>query len=51
MPNAAGGRRTAAVVVRPEKVRLDIGEGWQGQVVERSKGSTMSYLIRLTDGT
>ncbi len=53
VPNALpAGARTAAVVVRPEKVRLDIGEGWQGQVVERVyKGSTMSYLIRLADGT
>ena len=35
-----------------EKVRLDIPEGWQGQVVERVyKGSMMSYLIRLADGT
>lgn len=43
---------TAAVVIRPEKIRLDTGEGWRGQVIERVyKGSTMSYLIRLDDGT
>jgi spermidine/putrescine transport system ATP-binding protein len=46
------GTRSAAVVVRPEKVRLDAGEGWRGRVTERVyKGSTMSYLIALDDGT
>lgn len=41
-----------ALVVRPEKVRLDASDGWQGTVSERVfKGSTMSYRIELADGT
>ncbi|HEV2127973.1 MAG TPA: ABC transporter ATP-binding protein [Thermomicrobiales bacterium] len=46
------GARTAAVVVRPEKVRMDVPDGWRGTVTDRVyKGATMSYLIRLDDGT
>ncbi len=46
------GTRNAAVVIRPEKVRLDTEGGWHGRILERVyKGSTMSYLIGLDDGT
>jgi spermidine/putrescine transport system ATP-binding protein len=48
MPNGARG---AAVVIRPEKVRLDAPSGWPGTVRERVyKGSMMSYLVALEDG-
>ncbi len=41
-----------ALVVRPEKIRLDADEGWQGKVVEQVyKGSTMSYRVELGDGS
>ena len=46
------GTRTAAMVIRPEKVRLDAEQGWKGAVVERIyKGVMMSYLLRLHDGS
>jgi spermidine/putrescine transport system ATP-binding protein len=46
------GARAAAIVVRPEKVRLDVSDGWAGKVLERVyKGSVMSYMIGLDDGT
>jgi spermidine/putrescine transport system ATP-binding protein len=49
LPNGARG---AAVVIRPEKVRLDTADGWRGQVKEHVyKGSVMSYMIGLEDGT
>lgn len=53
LPSAIpGNARTAAVVVRPEKVRMDVTDGWVGTVTERVyKGTTMSYRIRLDDGT
>jgi spermidine/putrescine transport system ATP-binding protein len=48
----SGDARTAAVVVRPEKIRMDVADGWQGIVEDRLyKGSIMSYIIRLDDGT
>ncbi len=41
-----------ALVIRPEKLRLDSTDGWQGKVVESVfKGSMMSYRVELTDGT
>lgn len=40
------------LVIRPEKVRLDAEDGWQGTVVEQLyKGSAMSYQVQLLDGT
>src|SRR5699024_10649054 len=45
---------SAAVVIRPEKVKLDAAstEGWRGTIRERVyKGTFMSYLISLNDGT
>jgi spermidine/putrescine transport system ATP-binding protein len=44
--------RSAVVVVRPEKVRMDAPDGWIGHVRERVyKGSTMSYMIDMGNGT
>ena len=53
LPQALPGTtRHAALVVRPEKVRMDYPDGWKGTVTERVyKGATMSYLIQLEDGT
>lgn len=43
--------RTATLVIRPEKVRLDSEDGWRGRVTEQVyKGSLMSYLVALEDG-
>ena len=43
---------SAAVVIRPEKVRMDATDGWSGRVRQRVyKGSTMSYMITMDDGT
>ena len=48
----APGVSAGAIAVRPEKVRLDVANGWQGTVQERIyKGVMMSYSIRLDDGT
>ena len=41
-----------ALVIRPEKIRLDSTDGWLGTVVERVfKGAMMSYRVELADGT
>jgi spermidine/putrescine transport system ATP-binding protein len=46
------GVKDAVVVIRPEKVRMDVPDGWHGRVTERVyKGTFMSYLIDLDDGT
>jgi spermidine/putrescine transport system ATP-binding protein len=43
--------RTGALVIRPEKVRLDVEDGWPGTVNGRVyKGSMMSYEVQLDDG-
>lgn len=40
-----------ALVIRPEKIRLDAEEGWQGTVTEQVyKGSTISYRVELAEG-
>lgn len=47
-----GGGGDVSLVIRPEKIRLDSDDGWQGAVVERVfKGSMMSYRVELADGT
>jgi len=49
LPETMGG---VAVVVRPEKVRLDVADGWPATVRNRVyKGSVMSYHLALDDGT
>jgi spermidine/putrescine ABC transporter ATP-binding subunit len=49
MPNHG---REAALVIRPERVRLNTESGWSGRVMERVyKGPLMSYLVGLDDGT
>jgi spermidine/putrescine transport system ATP-binding protein len=45
------GMRTGAIAIRPEKVRLDVPNGWNGRVVGQVyKGVSMSYLVQLEDG-
>ena len=53
MPTALpAGCRTVAMVVRPEKVRLDRPDGWPATVTDRVyKGSVMTYALALDDGT
>ena len=47
-----GDAQELALVIRPEQVRLDSIDGWQGTVVERVfKGSTMLYRVQLEDGS
>jgi len=49
LPETVGG---VAVVVRPEKVQLDVADGWPATVRNRVyKGSVMSYHLALDDGT
>jgi spermidine/putrescine transport system ATP-binding protein len=44
--------RTTVVVIRPEKVRLDVADGWPATVRDRVyKGSVVSYMLTLEDGT
>lgn len=46
------GTTRAAIVVRPGRVRMNATGGWSGRVRERVyKGSLMSYMIQLDDGT
>ncbi|MDQ3524744.1 MAG: TOBE domain-containing protein, partial [Chloroflexota bacterium] len=43
---------TTVVVIRPEKVRLDVADGWPATVRDRVyKGSVVSYMLTLEDGT
>lgn len=50
--SASADDNRVVVVVRPEKVRLNASDGWSGTVTERVyKGTFMSYLVRLDDGT
>lgn len=53
VPNTLPASATGvAVVVRPEKVRIDVADGWQATVRNRVyKGSVMSYHLALGDGT
>ena len=53
VPNTLPASATGvAVVVRPEKVRFDVADGWQATVRNRVyKGSVMSYHLTLADGT
>ena len=47
-----GSANSAVVVIRPEKVRLGVEDGWKGRVKECVyKGTFMSYLVVLEDGT
>jgi spermidine/putrescine transport system ATP-binding protein len=52
LPAAApAGAKTGAIAIRPEKVRLDVPNGWNGRVVGQVyKGVSMSYLVQLDDG-
>lgn len=46
------GTSKATMVIRPGKVQLNRGGGWSGRVMEQLyKGSLMSYLVALDDGT
>jgi ABC-type Fe3+/spermidine/putrescine transport system ATPase subunit len=43
--------QTGAIAIRPEKVRLDVPNGWTGRIVGQVyKGVTMSYQVQLEDG-
>lgn len=45
------GDGNVSLVIRPEKIRLDSEDGWQGTVADRVfKGSMMSYRVELADG-
>jgi len=49
---APTGADDIAVVIRPEKVRLDVADGWTATVRDRVyKGSVMSYMLTLADNT
>lgn len=40
------------LVIRPEHIRIDSENGWEGEVVERTfRGSAYSYRVELLDGT
>ena len=46
------GANDVSVVIRPEKVRLDVPDGWPARVRDRVyKGSLMSYMLTLADNT
>lgn len=48
----SSGSGPVALVIRPERIHLDSGNGWQATVIERAyKGSSILYRLRLQDGT